>query len=201
MNLKIDFCSYDSALYACQYWHYSRSIPACKLFLLGVWEDNKFIGVVIFSRGASPHLLKKYGLKQTEGCELTRVALNKHITPVSRIIAIAIRILKKNNPGLRIIISFADPERGHHGGIYQAGGWIYTGESDETTEYFIGGRWRHTRNGYHRATVNTPTRIRAGKYRYIYLLDDSLRDKIELIRKPYPRPKHAAAGSPSAAAV
>jgi hypothetical protein len=129
MNLKIDFCSHDAAKYACLNWHYSRSIPACKLFKLGVWEDEKFIGAVIFSRGASPFLLKKYDLKQTEGCELTRVALKEHQTPVSRIVAIAIKILKKKNPGLRIIISFADPERGHHGGIYQAGGWIYTGTS------------------------------------------------------------------------
>ncbi|MFS4582910.1 hypothetical protein [Phaeobacter sp. C3_T13_0] len=29
------------------------------------------------------------------------------------------------NPGLRLVISYAALEEGHHGGIYQAGNWIY----------------------------------------------------------------------------
>ena len=58
----------------------------------------------------------------TECAELCRVALTKHETPVSKIISIACRMLKKAMPGLRLVVSFADPERGHVGVVYQGAG-------------------------------------------------------------------------------
>ena len=76
-ELKIDWATHEAAKYACENWHYSKSIPVPPLVKIGVWENSKFIGVLIFSRGASSNLLKPYGLDQTEGCELTRVSLTK----------------------------------------------------------------------------------------------------------------------------
>jgi len=96
------------------------------LVKVGAWEDGKFIGVVIFSRGATPSLLNPFDLKQNEGCELTRIALTDHTSPVSRVVRLAMQFLKRSSPELRLIVSFADPGEGHHGGIYQAGNWIYT---------------------------------------------------------------------------
>jgi hypothetical protein len=167
-------------------------LPSGKLVKIGAWENGKFIGVVIFSRGASPHLLDKYGLTQYEGCELTRVALTKHEAPVSRILSIALRFLRKQSPKLRLAVSFADPEQGHHGGIYQATNWLYTGTSGVTVEYFVRGKWRHVRGAY--ALVKTsikqwPTRERAGKHRYIFPLDETLREKLLPMSQPYPRNK------------
>ena len=126
VELQIDYCSHKASKYAVERWHYSKTLPVPPLVKIGVWENSKFIGVVIFSRGASCNLLKPYGLKQTEGCELTRVALNRHKTPVTRIIKIAVLFLKKSSKNLRLIVSFADPKYGHHGGIYQGGNWIYS---------------------------------------------------------------------------
>ncbi|MGV2431812.1 UNVERIFIED_CONTAM: protein Mom, partial [Pseudomonas aeruginosa] len=82
------------------------------------------------------NLLKPYGLTQIQGCELTRIALKNHKTPVSKILSIAIKFLKKQNPKLKLIVSFADPEQGHHGGVYQATNWIYSGQSGESYKYF-----------------------------------------------------------------
>lgn len=134
-ELKIDWCSHEAAKYAVEHWHYSKSLPVPPLVKVGVWENGKFIGCVIFSRGANNNMLKPYGLEQTEGCELVRVALTKHVTPVSRVVAIAIKFLKARSPTLRLIVSFADPEEGHHGGIYQAGNWLYVGQNAGSTEY------------------------------------------------------------------
>ena len=92
-TLKIDWATHEAAKYACEKWHYSRSVPVPPLVKIGVWENEKFVGVVIFSRGATPSLLRPFGLKQTEGCELTRIALTKHVTPVSRS-----RMLTVNDP-------------------------------------------------------------------------------------------------------
>src|SRR5210317_122807 len=186
-NLKIDWATHDAAKYACENWHYSGCLPTGKIVKIGAWEDGKFIGVILFSRGASPHLLTKYNLKQNEGCELTRVALTQHKSQVTRIMKIAINFLKKVCPGIKIVISFADPEEGHHGGIYQGGNWIYTGSSSPTIEYFVKGRWRHVRGAYYSKTEDTPTRKRVGKHRYVMPLIDSLKKKILEYKQPYPK--------------
>ena len=186
-DLKIDWATHEAAKYACENWHYSKCLPAGKLVKVGVWENGKFIGVVLFSRGASAFLLEKYEISQSEGCELTRVALNKHVSSVSRIMKFALIFLKKACEGIKLVVSFADPSEGHHGGIYQAGNWIYTGRSNSTIEYFLDGRWQHVRNSYHKKTDKTPTRTREGKHRYLMPLTEELRRKIQPLAKSYPK--------------
>ena len=182
----------QAALFAVKNWHYSNLLPKGKLVKLGVFEDSKFIGVVIFSRGASPHLGTALELDQTEICELTRVALDRHKAPVSQILAICLRQLKELNPGLRCVVSFADPKEGHKGGIYQAGNWIYTGPSTEVTEFFIGGRWRHARKAwYHAERPIAPKRTSPGKFRYYYPLDKNMARKLGKLALSYP---HAVEG-------
>lgn len=199
--LKIDWATHEAAKYACENWHYSESVPVPPLVKIGVWENNKFIGVIIFSRGASSNLLKPYNLNQTQGCELTRVALTKHLTPVSRILSIAFKFLKKNSPELKLIISFADPNEGHHGGIYQATNWIYTGKSAKSFKYIDKkGREWHSRQvsekGYNVQQGNIRKTVKPsdckkieceGKHRYLMPLDDVTRKNITLLSKHYPK--------------
>ena len=200
VELKIDWATHRATKYACNNWHYSKTLPVPPLVKIGVWEDGQFIGVVIFSRGASSNLLKPYGLKQTEGCELTRVALNKHKTSVTRIIKIAILFLKKSSKNLRLIVSFADPEYGHHGGIYQAGNWIFSGNTAESKEYWKNGKRLHTRQvsekGWNIQQGNVrrtpkPSECRIvntkGKHRYLMPLDDEMKKRISPLSKPYPK--------------
>ena len=200
-DLKIDWATHAAAKYACENWHYSGSVPVPPLVKVGVWERGKFVGVVIFSRGATPSLLRPFGLTQTEGCELTRIALTSHDVPVSRVVRLAVQFLKRNSPELRLVVSFADPSEGHHGGIYQAGNWIYSGQSSPSIEYIgpDGKRW-HARmvkkkgwticQGVLRKTL-TPDQCvpvnKPGKHRYLMPLDDDMRKKIEPLRKPYPK--------------
>jgi hypothetical protein len=205
-DLRVDWATHAAAKYACEHWHYSGSVPVPPLVKIGVWEAGSFIGAVLFSRGASPSLLKPYGLAQTEGCELTRIALTTHSATVSRIVRLAIAFLKKQSPGLRLIVSFADPDEGHHGGVCQAGNWIYCGKSCSSREYLDanGKRW-HSRmvvkkgwtivNGFIYQTL-TPDQctkaIKPGKHRYLMPLDPEMRAKILPLAQPYPkRPKQA----------
>lgn len=200
-DLRLDWATYKAARYACQTWHYSKSFPAGKTVKVGAWESGSFIGVVVFSRGANKSLFAPYGLKTTEGCELARVALTDHRAPVSQILAGALRILRRQCPGLRCVISFADPAQGHHGGVYQAGNWIYTGQSQPSAAYVgpSGKRW-HPRmispTGWKvsfgvRKRVLRPdqcTRIELpGKHRYMMPLDKRLRRQLVAISKPYPK--------------
>ena len=198
-DLKIDWATHEAAKYACVNWHYSGCLPVGKLVKVGVWECGKFIGVVLFGRGASPQLGKKFGLGQDKCAELVRVALTAHKTTVSRIISVALRFLSNSSPLLSLIVSFADPDKGHHGGIYQAGNWLYCGDSSSTTELFIRGRWVHMRGGFYEKNESTPRREMPGKHRYLMPLDKEMAEQIKPLAKPYPkREKQAMASFPEA---
>lgn len=198
--IKIAPCSYEAAKYAVMNWHYSQQMPIGKLISYGVWEHEKFIGAVIYGRGASPELGASYGLTQIECCELVRVALTTHKTSVSQIVTETLKKLKKTNPGLRLIVSFADPEQSHRGTIYQAMNWIYCGQSLSSKEYYYKGKWFHSRmlrpTGF--GTIpeiaklskeqqkQLPVREKKGKFRYIYPLDKAMRRKVTKLSLPYP---------------
>ena len=200
-DLKIDWATHEAAKYACENWHYSRSSPATitKPLKIGVWENGVFIGVIVYTVGVGATLHSGYGVDRSEVCELQRVALKSHASPVSRMIAISLKFLKSKCPGLRLIVSFADNHQGHHGGIYQAGNWIYTGLSSPGIAYFNKeGRQIHPRN-VGKKTCNDKYGVkkyssselrkerRPGKHRYLMPLDDAMRKQIQSLAKPYPK--------------
>lgn len=194
-TLKIDWATYEAAKYACKNWHYSRSVPTGKLVKVGVWENGKFIGVVLFSYGANNNAAKSFKLTQYEVCELTRVALTKHQTNVSRILSIALKMLQRQSPGIKLVFSYADKtNQGHHGGIYQANGWFYLGErktSDKGAYYFINGKKTHGRSA--RDKYGHESRFPKGwtycpsetKHLYVKLLDQNYKLSYEI--KTYPK--------------
>lgn len=187
--LKIDWATHEAAKYAVENWHYSESMPAGKLVKVGAWENGKFIGVVLFGRGANNNIGKPYGLEQTAACELVRIALTKHITPVSKIAAIAMRFLKANSPGLRLIISYADPLQGHHGGIYQAGNWIYCGKSSPQAAVIFQGKVMHKRTAQEKfgGIEGMKKSAVTSKHKYLMPLDNEMRKRIMPLAKPYPK--------------
>lgn len=192
-NLKVDWCTYEAAKYACENWHYSKRMPVNKTVKIGVWENDKFIGCVIFSPGATPALYKTYNISQQQGCELTRIALKKHISPVSKILSLSLKFLKKSNPGMILVISFADTAQNHHGGIYQATNWIYVGVAGPRLLPKLNGKFIHERSLSVLVKQGKITRdqcewVKAKpKHKYLMPLDDKMREKIELLRQPYPK--------------
>ena len=199
MTLKVDFCSYKAALYACKHWHYSKCVPASKLVKIGAWEDDRFIGCVIFSRGASPNICKPYGMTTTEVIELTRVAMREHQVPVTQVLAKAIALLKKTSPGLKLIVSYADISQGHIGVIYQASNWIYEGKTEPAHRIVIKGVSKHARSVgmfYGTSSIewlknnvdpNAHTIYDLGKHKYLMPLDKKTRKQAMVLSKPYPK--------------
>jgi len=192
-DLHLNWASYQAAQYACGKWHYSKSMPTGKLIKIGVWEKEKFVGCVIFSRGSNYCMPQKYGLTQKTCCELTRVALASHRSPVSRIVSIAFAFLKKSSPSIQLVVSYADPYQNHHGGIYQAGNWIYVGTSGSSYEYYYRGRWVHSKVAYeaHKYDPNASkslleSRIKEGKHIYLMPLNSQMKKKALSLAQPYP---------------
>ncbi len=193
-GLVLDWIDYGSARLAVESWHYSRRMPAGKLAKIGIWEDGRFIGAIIFGMGATPQLVRPYGLSQHQGCELVRIAMRAHRHHVSKSVAIAIRMLKRKYRGLRLVVSFADPAEGHRGGIYQAGNWIYDGETAGDRFPILDGRVVHPRtiserkaNGWKIDRKLLKYVIKPGKHRYLMPLDDDMRAQLQSRAKPYPK--------------
>lgn len=198
--LRLAFISRDVARRACEKWHYSHALPTGKNVFVGVWENEKFIGVVVFGGGATPEIGSPFGLKRNEVAELVRVALDKHETPVSRIVAIAIRILRGQSPGLRVLVSFADTAQGHHGGIYQACGWIYTG-GESYHVYKVNGEVVHPKTCHARygkggqsipwlrkhVDPNAERVLTPPKHKYVMVLDGRMKATVDSMRLPYPK--------------
>lgn len=194
MSLKLAWCSFQAASYAVTHWHYSRRMPNGKLVKIGVWEDGRFVGAIIFGLGATRHLVSPYGLEPHEGCELVRVALDHHKTKVSRILAIALRMLRRKCPGLKLVISYADPSEGHVGSIYKANGWIYLGKTPRDRYPVLDGRIAHPRTlscrikaGKVKSRSDVEYVAKPGKHRYAMPLDPSTRASILKISRPYPQ--------------
>jgi hypothetical protein len=200
-ELKIDWATNDAARFACLNWHYAKAVPVGKLVKIGVWENKKFIGCVLFGRGANKNMPKPYGLGQDECVELVRVALTRHVTPVSKIMMWAIKFLKKSNPGIRLVVSYADLDSNHHGGIYQATNWIYEGlfGKDSVSAFIINGKKTHRKSIDSLGVKQSISEVRRcldpnaqefrtkGKHKYLMPLDKDMSVKIASLAKPYPK--------------
>jgi hypothetical protein len=200
-GLHLDFCSHEAARYAVMRWHYSRTMPTAKLVRIGVWEEKKFRGAIIYGIGANRHLARPYGLAPTEACELVRVALapgREH--PTSQCVAVSLKLLKRQSPGLRLVVSFADSGQGHVGTLYQAGGWLFLGTSEQGYLKILG-KVVHPRTVYDRygpggqsvpwlqANVDPKAeRVEmAPKLRYVFPLDKAMRRQLQPQALPYPK--------------
>ena len=198
-KLRIDWCSYEAAKYAVQHWHYSRSLPCSKTARLGVWEDSVFIGAVVFAWGANRHLAGEYKLKMTQCAELCRVALNKHATPVSKILSIAVKMLKRAMPGIRLLVSYADLNQGHLGKIYQASNWVFVGETGREAGIVLNGKLTHRRtinSKYGTSTIewlhehvdSCARRVEGkAKFKYLLPLDPEIAERVRLLSRDYPQ--------------
>lgn len=126
---------------------------------------------------------------------------------VSRIVSIALRMLGRVNPGIRAVLSYADPEHGHVGGIYQAGGWFYVGRGGSQEAFFDEyGKRIHSRSisvrgvkkqfgsfgRPHRKASEMRRVVLQQKHKYLMPLDPDVRARIAALSKPYPKRERSA---------
>lgn len=199
--MKLTNASPYAVRYACENFHYSRSVPTVQYGYNVYNDDGEWCGVVCFGGGATPHIGTPYGLCQGEVLELVRVALNGKQLTTSQCVAGALRELHRQNPIVRLIVSFADIDQGHIGTIYQATNWIYEGIKNQGDRgaFIINGRRMHPKTVYSRGWSQSEVWLRenvdpaatlvrtAGKHKYLYCFDRKLAKKIRESAKPYPK--------------
>lgn len=194
--MKLTKATPKAIKYACTNFHYSKSVPTIQ-YAYNVYNDkNEWCGVIVFGGGANNNLAKSFSLRNGEILELERVALNGKQECTSKAVAIALRLLHKENPIVKMIVSYADHRQKHVGTIYQATNWLYLGiVHTSDTQYYYKGKWTHER------TINSkknrdelkrtlPQRKNANKFKYIYIYSDkALTEKYKKISKEYPKEK------------
>jgi hypothetical protein len=94
-------------------------------------ENEVLIGCLTYGHPVSNRTVASItdGLELDEVLELTRlVALDGYGKNLeSFVIAQSFDWLKKNAPEVKVLVSYADPEQSHTGGIYRATNWLYQG--------------------------------------------------------------------------
>ncbi len=116
--------------------HYSGKVVPNSTLHFGCFLDNKMHGVMQYG----PSINKKGTINLVEGTgwnefiELNRMAFDDYLPKYSesRCIAISIRLIKKNAPQIKWVISFADGTQCGDGTIYRASGFKLVGIAENT---------------------------------------------------------------------
>lgn len=107
--------------------HYSHSVPSGKSVWVRVAD-----AVMCFSIPANKNIAAFLHGCPMETWELSRLwAPDAHEVVLTRALSLGVRIFRESQPTVMSLVSYADPNAGHHGGIYRAASWLYTGQSSD----------------------------------------------------------------------
>ena len=195
--MRLELASNKAIKFACLNFHYAKSVPV-NVFGYSVFnKNNEWCGVILYGNGATNNIGEPFNLKQGQIVELVRMALNGKQESTTKCMAISLKLIKKNAPNLKLIVSYADSEQGHFGIIYQATNWFYIGFSIDTN-MMINGKREHRRTLTSRyGTSSYDKLINMGlnvkiiktmpKWKYIYPLHNSILPLCNKFKKDYPK--------------
>lgn len=109
--------------------HYLKKWPGVTRAIYALCLDDVVLGVVVFAE-APTQTSVRYGARTLE---LARLWVDDSVprNGESYLISKAVKLLRADHPDVRVLVSYADPSVGHHGGIYRAAGWEPDGRTDE----------------------------------------------------------------------
>jgi hypothetical protein len=147
--------------------HYLQKFPTGIKRIYAIYkkehEGKQMVGMIIYGSlfHTAAHFLEPE-VKHSEILELKRLYIDdvgvKNLESFS--IGQSLNLLKKDEPSVKVVVTFADDMHGHVGGIYQATNAIYIGKSE------------------------------SGKHKYIYILSgdvNAIKNKVESLVQPYPK--------------
>ena len=188
--MRLEIASHKAIKYACLNFHYAKVVPVTSIAFNVYNNKNEWCGCILFGGGASYMLGNSYGLVLGQFLELTRMALNGKQESTSKAMAIAIKLIKKKKPLVKLLFSYADKGQNHLGIIYQATNWLFIDATKSSgIEYFYKGKWTHDKGRYNWDIdfKKLEKRKKAGKYKYVYPLTKELKVMCNDLKKPYPK--------------
>lgn len=116
--------------------HYSGKVVSNSSLHFGCFLDGKLHGVMSYG---SPLDKRKVlplvgGTEWNEMLELNRMAFDEYLPKYSesRCISVSVRLIRKNAPQIKWILSFSDGTQCGDGTIYRASGFVLTGAVENT---------------------------------------------------------------------
>ena len=173
--------------------HYSHGCHNGPSPCYGLFDGSNLIGVLMFATPCSEAVRASvFGPDYKDWVtELHRLHI-LDVTPrnaESWFISRCLKLLKKDMPNIKAVLSFADSTEGHEGTIYKATNAYFIGTTGRATFYRDAtGRLRHPRQCGVNITKDTAKQLRwkaekrGAKNRYLFLLPSSKVEKKHLIK-------------------
>jgi hypothetical protein len=184
---------------------------------IGIYDKSKgsvffdvprLVGTVVFGPTAGANVARSVSplLNHSNLWELKRLWVEDELgkNTESWVIGQCLKYIKQNHPEIKCLISYADPDAGHIGTIYQATNWLYQdierpkGTSGYIVSFDGGTKWQHSRTLFNKyGTFNynklvdvlpRPFKIKelSVKERYIYPLGSKVEKKHLIKSLNYP---------------
>jgi hypothetical protein len=173
--------------------HYAKRLPSIS-YAFGLVDDEKIVGVCTF--GFPPNFNYNNGKCIFNDHEVMTLELNRlvmNVVEVKNLLSFFVSQCIKLLPKPMALVSYADPNQNHHGYIYQATNWIYTGVSTPKKRYiFEDGSSFDIRRGIDTKGKIVDIQDMKPTHRYIYLHGNKQQKKtmlkhFKLDSLPYPK--------------
>lgn len=172
--------------------HYSAKVVLNSTLHFGCFLDDKLHGVMSYGSPTSKE--RVIGLVQpckwNEMLELNRMAFDDYLPKYSesRCIAISVKLIKKNAPHIKWILSFSDGTQCGDGTIYRASGFVLTAIKDnkgivkdlKTGECFHKGL-SIAHNPNKKEYYKSLETLVGNQLRYIYLIDKTCKITVPIL--------------------
>lgn len=180
--------------------HYSGKVVPNSTLHFGAFLDDKLHGVLSYG----PSINKKGTINLVEGTgwnefiELNRMAFDDYLPKYSesRCIAISLKLIKKNAPHIKWVVSFADGTQCGDGTIYRASGFHLLKIKKNSS------MWRNIKTGetmqdmqfYHTMTKKDGDwkKLDGVMFTYIYLIDKTCKLNVPIL--PFSKIDESGAG-------
>lgn len=180
--------------------HYSGKVANNSQLHFGIFLGDKCQGAMQF--GPSMDKRRMRGLVRGTGIneflELNRMALGPELprNSESRVLGVALRMIRREYPQIKWVVSFADATMCGDGAIYRAAGFLLVGVKKNRTMLTDGVRVVADKTFNNRlgpdgkrgatwARANGWTPIPGYQLRYIYFLDPSARERLTVPEIPF----------------
>ena len=141
MKDKFEVISIDN--FQCKDWilnkNYAKRMPSIS-YAFGLFNENNILeGCCTYGRPVAHTLIKNTfnGEYMENFLELNRLVVNEGLpkNTLSYFVSSSLNMLPKP----MVIVSYADTSQNHHGYIYQATNWYYSGLSEKFQDYMVKG--------------------------------------------------------------
>lgn len=191
----------------CERWHYTGT-GGNAMWSYGLWSGSLLLGVIAYNLPTMDTCESVFGPEHWRSVVHMGRLVCADVAPrcsESRLIGQSLQMLRRDQPHVRAVLTYAAADQGHIGTVYQATNALYTGLGGDAHYYldrhgvrrgtFLDGKHVSKRDAIARGWI-----VHKGgrKHRYVYLLGSrserrTSRAQLLLPVLPYPRREDAAA--------